>query len=517
MAIHAFGPFRLDAEAEILFRDAEPVPIGRRAVALLRVLLQHPGEPVSKDALIESAWSGLAVEESNLTVQIAVLRRTLGKEAGGTRWIETLPRRGYRFIGPRVTIEVADQPTKFPAEATPLAPAKKPTIAVLPFQNLSDDPGQEYFADGMVEEITTGLSRIKWLFVTSRSSSFIYKNKQVMVKEVADKLGARYVLEGSVRKSGNRIRITAQLIDAETDTHLWAEQYDRLIEDVFVMQDEITMCVIGAIEPSLRKAEIDRVKRQRPKNLNAYDLVLRSLPFVFAHLPKDSAMAIPLLEDALNLQPDYAAAHAFLGWCLHHRFARGGLYEKDRIAAIRHARAAVALGNDDATALAVAAQVIARDEHDTTTALKLFDRALALSNSNVFALSLSAGTLAWMGKAELAIERAQRALRLCPFDFYNFRSHYALAIAHFSCQRYTDALDAARSALNANPRFSTARAVLAAALLRVGRMGEGKAAAQEVLESEPTFTIHALSLVAGLEPAVFKSFADTWRELGLPH
>jgi TolB-like protein len=166
-------------------------------------------------------------------------------------------------------------------DAATAAFTDKPSIAVLPFQNMSGDPEQEYFADGMVEEIITGLSRIKWLLVISRNSSFIYKNKPVAVKEVADKLGVRYVLEGGVRKAGNRVRITAQLIDAKTGAHLWAEQYDRLLEDVFAMQDEITMCVIGAIEPNLRKAEIDRIKRQRPSNLNAYDLVLRSLPFCF--------------------------------------------------------------------------------------------------------------------------------------------------------------------------------------------------------------------------------------------
>jgi TolB-like protein len=280
MAIHVFGPFRLDAEAEILFRGADLVPIGRRAVALLRVLLESPGEPVSKDALMEGAWAGLAVEESNLTVQIATLRRALGEEPGGERWIETLPRRGYRFRGPTATKEVGDQSSKLSAEPPAFAASDKPSIAVLPFQNMSGDPEQEYFADGMVDEIITGLSRIKWLSVISRSSTSIYKDKPALIKEVADKFGVRYVLEGGVRRSGNRVRITAQLIGGKTDTHLWAEQYDGVLGDVFTLQDEITMSVVGAIEPSLWKAEIDRIKRQRPKNLNAYDLVLRSLPFV---------------------------------------------------------------------------------------------------------------------------------------------------------------------------------------------------------------------------------------------
>jgi len=388
---------------------------------------------------------------------------------------------------------------------------------VLPFQNMSGDPEQEYFVDGMVDEIITGLSRIKWLPVISRNSTFIYKNKPVAIKEVVDKLGVRYVLEGGVRKSGNRVRITAQLIDGKTDTHLWAEQYERVLEDVFALQDEITMCVIGAIEPSLWRAEIDRIKRQRPTNLNAYDLLLRSVPYVLGHVPKESEPAIPLLEEALKLQPDYAAAHAFLGRCLHHRYARAGLREEDRIAAIRHSRAAVVHGSDDATALATAAHIIALTEHDTTTALKLFDRALELSNSNVFALSFSAVTLGWMGRTELAVERAERALRLSPFDFYNFRVHHALALVHFFNRRYADAVDAAQRAVHANPNFSTAHAVLGAALLRAGHAAEAKAAARAVLEHEPAFAIGGVRQVAGqLEPAVFGPLAQAWREIGLP-
>ena len=233
----------------------------------------------------------------------------------------------------------------------------------------------------MVDEIITGLSRIKGLSVVSRNSSFIYKSRPVTITEVAEKFGVRYVLEGGC-KGRQCILISAQLIDAKTDTHLWAEQYDRVLEDVFALQDEITMCVVGAMEPSLRKAKIERVKRQRPTNLNAYDLLLRALPFLLTHIPSDSAIAIPLLEEALALQPDYAAAHAFLSRCLHHRYTRAAARrEEDRAAAIRHARSAVAYGSDDATALAVAAQIIAWEEHDTATALNLFDRALDLSGS----------------------------------------------------------------------------------------------------------------------------------------
>jgi adenylate cyclase len=400
--------------------------------------------------------------------------------------------------------------------ALPSAASRRPSITVLPFQNMSGDPEQEYFADGMVDEIITGLSRIKWLSVVSRNSSYIYKNKPVVMKDVAAKLGVRYVLEGGVRKSGNRVRITAQLIDAETDAHLWAEQYDRLLDDVFALQDEITMCVVGAIEPSVRKAEINRIKRQRPETFTAYDLLLRSQQFVFAGMPAEAAKAIVLLEEALKLEPDYSAAHAYLSWCFHSRFGRGGLREEDRLAAVSHAREAVALGNDDATALAIAALVLAYDGHEISTALKTFDRALELSNSNVFALCWNAAILAWIGKTEWAIERAQRALRLGPFDSLIWRAHHALSIAYFHGHRYGEAADAARSVIAANPGYSIPRAILAAALVRLERLDEAKAMAETVMEREPSFTIHGTARYSELEPAVFRPFAEAWREAGLP-
>ncbi len=516
MAIHAFGPFRLDSEAEILFRGSEALPLGRRAVALLRALVDRCGKPVSKDALIEAAWPGLAVEESNLTVQIAALRRVLAEEPGGDRWIETLPRRGYRFIGP-LPSEATAQTIGSQVEGAPRqALRERPSIAVLPFTNMSGDPEQDYFADGTVEEIITGLSRIKWLSVISRNSSFIYKNKPVDVMEVAEKLGVRYVLEGGIRKSGHRIRITAQLIDATTDAHLWADQYDRVVEDVFALQDEITMCVVGAIEPSLRKAELERVKRQRPNSFTAYDLLLRSQQFVFAGMPSEAAKAIPLLENALQLDPDYSAAHAYLSWCFHSRFGRGGLREEDRLAAIHHARAAVRLGNDDATALAISALVLAYDGHDTVTALKLFDRAMELSNCNMFVLCWSAAILAWTGRTELAIERAQLALRLGRFDQLNWRANHALSVAYFSSQRYAEAAEAAQNVVEANPVYSLPRAILAGALIHLRKPDEAKATAQTVLEREPSFTIRGTARYAELDPAVFKPFADAWRAVGLP-
>lgn len=336
------------------------------------------------------------------------------------------------------------------------------------------------------------------------------------MREVAEKLGVRYALEGGVRKFGNRIRITAQLIEVETDTHLWAEQFDRPLEDVFALQDDITMCVVGAIEPSLRKVEVERVKRQRPSNFSAYDLLLRSQQLVFAGMPDEATRAIPMLEEALNLEPNYSAAHAYLAWCYHSRFGRGGLREEDRIAAVRHARVAISLGNDDATALAIAALALAYDDHDTSTALEVFDRALELSSCNMFALCWNAAILAWTGRIDLAIERASLALKLGPFDPLNWRANHALSVAYFHGRRYREAADAARKVVDANPVYSLPRALLAAALIRLGRSDEARAMAQTVLEREPSFTIRGTARYSELDPDVFGPFVEAWRAVGLP-
>lgn len=520
--IYQFEDYSLDIDRQELRRGSELVDVEPQVLDLLQYLIRNRERVVSKDDLIEHVWHGRIVSESTLTSRITTARHAIGDSGDHQRLIRTIPRKGIRFVG-----EVrGGQDTNTGNDATDIERPDfsatvrrlpdKPAIAVLPFTNMSGDPEQEYFADGMVDELITGLSRIKWLLVVSRNSSLSYKNKPVTVAEVAQALGVRYVLEGSVRKSGNRVRITAQLIDAGTFTNLWADKYDRLLEDIFALQDEITMCVIGAIEPNLRKAEIDRVKRQRPSNLDAYDFLLRSLPFVFTRMPKEAAMAIPLLERALEIEPDYSAAHAFLSWCLHARFARGEQREEDRIAAIHHAHAAISCGSDDATTLSVAAFVIALDEHETSTALSLFDRALELSSSNNFALSCSAFVLAFMGKSEIAIERAQLALRLSPFDSSNFRSYLALAVAHFHAKRYHDAKNAARSSVDALPNGSFNRAILAAALIRLGQVDDARAAAQSAMELQPFFSIRGSATVFELEPAVFRPLADAWREVGLP-
>ena len=234
----------------------------------------------------------------------------------------------------------------------------------------------------MVEDIITGLSRIKWLFVIARNSTFTYKGRAVDVKQVGRELGVRYVLEGSVRKAADRVRITGQLIDAATGAHVWAERYDRKFDDIFALQDEITISVVGAIEPSLRLAEIERVKRKRPDSLDAYDLVLRAHTDVYSRMPERSKKALVFLERALALDPNYALAHACAAECHHTLFLRGGLREENRAAAIRHAQVAIANGQDDALALTLAGFVLGMDAHDRAAAFAAFEAALAVSPSS---------------------------------------------------------------------------------------------------------------------------------------
>jgi TolB-like protein len=516
-AIYTFGPFRLDVAAGILFRGAEPVALGQRAVALLHMLLQGAGTPISKDALIESAWSGLAIEESNLTVQIAALRRVFAEEPGGGNWIKTLPRRGYRYVGPVVAKEQHSRGAAANAQAAPaLALPEKPSLAVLPFTNMSGDPDQEYFADGMVEDIITGLSRIKWLFVVARNSTFTYKGQSVSVNRVGRELGVRYLLEGSVRKAGRRVRITGQLVEAETGVHIWAERYDRPLGDIFALQDEITLNVVGAIEPSLREAEIERVKRKRPENLDAYDLVLRALPHVFLAMPAEAAKAMPLLERALTIEADYAGAYGLLAWCHQIFFVRHGFNKASHDAAIRHARAAVAYGRDDATALALGGFVISLIEHDRATAFEAFEQALAISPSSSFALFFGSVALAYAGEAERAVDWAGRALRISPFDRLNYFSYHALAVGHFLRGRYDEAAHAARHAVQSIPSLSVSHSLLAAALAKLGRIEEAKAVSLQVLALDPSFSAARFCAAIGLPTALAESIADAWSAAGLP-
>ena len=510
---YEFGPFRLDADAEILFRGAQPIVLGRRAVALLRLLLERAGAPVSKDALFEAAWPGMAVEDSNLTVQVATLRRVFEEAGADANWIETMPRRGYRYVGPAVATGEA---AAAPAPAAPPSLPDKPSVAVLPFTNLSGDPEQEYFADGMVEDIIAGLSRIKWLFVIARNSSFVYKGSAVDVKRVGRELGVRYLLQGSSRKDGRRVRISAQMIEAENGSVLWTERFERSLDDVFALQDEIALNVVSAIEPSLRRAEGERLKRKRPDSLDAYDLVLQAQPDVDSGMPAQVTKALGLLERALALDPAYALAHANAAMCHHCLFLRNGLQEEDRSASVRYAQAAIAHGRDDPPALTLAGFSIGMDGHDRAAAFIALEAALAISPSSALTYILGSVMMAWGGESERAIEWSERGMRLSPLDPWAFAAYDAQALSHFNLGRYDKAAHAAYKSVHANPAHSITYVQLAAALTKLGRMDEAKAAAAKVLELHPTFRYSRQFAGVDCAPALAAAMSEALRTVGLP-
>jgi TolB-like protein len=397
-----------------------------------------------------------------------------------------------------------------------LALPDKPSLAVLPFQNMTGDAEQEYFVDGMVQEIITALSRIRWLFVIARNSSFTYKGLTVDVKQVGRELGVRYVLEGSVRKGGGRVRITAQLIEARTGAHVWADRFDGSVEDVFDLQDRVASSVAGVIEPALRQAEIERAQRKRPESLDAYDLYLRAFPIAFATTPQTVDKALDLLERAVEIASDYAAAHALIAWCQHTRYLWGGLAGDVRLGALRHARIAIAAGGDDATALAIAAFVIGIFERDYDTAFSGFARSLALSPSSALALGLSSLIRAWGGDEAKAVEHAERALRLSPFDPLSYLPYVALAYAHFFAGRFEEAAAAAGQAEHANPRFSIPALLRAGALTRLDRKNEVAMSVHRLLELVPDFTISGYLALNFTSPERLALLAEALREVGLP-
>jgi TolB-like protein len=338
-----FGRFRLDLARRELRRDERLVRLGSRALNILCLLASAGGKVVSKDELMERVWAGVVVEEHNIQVHISALRRALAEDGDGESWIVTVAGRGYRLL------RAPDPPVANNTAAEPSAPGpEQPSLAVLPFLNLSGDPEQEYFADGMVEEIITALSRIRWLSVTARNSSFTYKSQNVDVKRVGRELGVRYVLEGSVRKSGNRVRIACQLIDAASGAHLWADHFDGPLEDVFDLQDKVASSVAGVIEPALQEAETARSTGRPMTDLTAYDLYLRAHAMIWSSASQ-IPVALGLLEQAITRDPDYGPALAYAAMCCYRLCLDGSGTdpEGDRRKGIDFARRALETAGDD--------------------------------------------------------------------------------------------------------------------------------------------------------------------------
>jgi len=395
----------------------------------------------------------------------------------------------------------------------PWARASQPSIAVMSFQDMSGESEHEFYADGVVEDIVVGLSRIKWLIVIARSSTLTYKGKLVDVRQVGRELGVHYVLQGSVRRTGRNVRITVQLVDAETGKQVWADKFDGKQDDVFDLQDQITDRVVGIVEPNVQRSEIERSRRRRPERLDAYTLHLRALPYVTARMPDQVNLALPLLHQALRLDPDYAAAHALLALCHMLRYARAGFNPADRSAALEHAHAAIADSTDDATTVAAAGfAMLFSEEQDA--GIGEIDRALSLNPSCATALYLGAQVHAIAGHGEIATFLADRALRLSPFDPLAFEAHLALGETALRQGRYNDAAACFARAARANVNFSTCYFFQAMAMVLADYGADPGRVVRRGMELEPDFRVRFV-YESGIAPPIAEKLVEGSRLLGL--
>jgi adenylate cyclase len=390
----------------------------------------------------------------------------------------------WRWVGAGSTIPTASE---VPALELP----DKPSIAVLPFENMSGDPEQEYFADGMVEEIITALSRLKWLFVIARNSSFTYKGRSVDIRQVASELGVRYVLEGSVRKAGNKVRITGQLIDAATGVHLWADRFDGDMEDIFDLQDEITTSVVGAIEPRLRLAEVERSRRKQTKNLDAYDLYLRAFPHVEAVTIDDNIEALALLEKAIAIDPNFAPAMAYAAWCYEQRVVRGWstAEESDIEKGVKLARAAIAADGEDATAVGTAGFVLLMLGREFDAGLAALQRALDLSPNSALLSMLFGWANIFAGDVDVALASYERARRLSPNAPNAYFFLVGIGMVHLLSGRYDEAAEITSKSAVLNADWDTTYWVLAPAYGYLGRAEDAKTAIARLLALAPGSTV----------------------------
>src|SRR5215813_3930098 len=393
----------------------------------------------------------------------------------------------------------------------------RPSIAVLPFQTFTVDPEQEYFADGVVEDIITALSRFKSLFVIARNSSFVYKGRSPDIREVGRDLGVRYVLEGSVRKA-QRVRITGQLIDATTGGHIWADRFDGTLGDIFELQDQVTETVVGAIAPQLERAEIERAKRKPTDSLDAYDYYLWGMTNLHRGTSESIGEALTQFDRALQLDPNFASAHAMAAWCHFWRKVNGWMTDPPREIAegARLARRAVELGGDDAVALTRGGHALAHLADEVDGGIALIDRALVLNPNLASAWFLGGFLRAWNGDSDGAIEHFARAMRLSPLDPETYRMQAGMAVAHLFAGRFDDASSWAEKSVRQMPSFLMVAAVLAASHALAGRMDEAKRAISRVQQLDPTLRVATLAEWLPIRrPENLATFADGLRRAGL--
>lgn len=458
---------------------------------LLAHLIRHRDRVVSKDDLLKSVWHGRVISESALFNRINAARSAIGDTGVQQRLIKTLPRRGVRFVG--TVHEEECRPAETGSQKASAGMTEKPSIAILPFVNLSGDPDQDYFIDGVVEDIITALSRNRGFFVIARNSSFTYKGKAVDTKRVARELGVRYVLEGSVRKSDKRVRVTGQFIEAESGRHLWADRFDGDLDDIFELQDQLVTSVVGAIAPQLEKAEIDRARRDMTSNLAAYDLYLRGLASWNRWTQDENAKALQLFKAAIAKDGDFSTPYGLAASC--HQFAKANSwplrFDKEEIS--RLIERAADVGTDDAVALCWAGHVHAYFFGDLERALLLIDRALELDVNLAAAWQRSGWVRGYAGDPDGAIASLNKAIRLNPLDPRVFLTQSAMAFAHFVAGRDEEAARWAAMALRVKPNWMPALRMAIASNAMRDDSGCARAALEAYLEIDPSVTITRLS------------------------
>jgi TolB-like protein len=511
----SFGRFRIDLDRRELTRDGVRVALGSRALDILCVLAGANGEIVSKDKLMRRVWPDVAVEEGNIHVHVSALRKALEDGKDAQTYVVTVPGRGCRLVGLRPVSSIGRSGDTGKTLAVP----DKPSIAVLPFANLSCDPEQEYFADGIVEEITTALSRIGWLFVIARNSSLAFKGRAVDVKEIGRQLGVRYVLEGSIRKAVNRVRVTAQLIDAGGGAHLWADRFDGSLEDVFELQDQITAKVVGAIAPKMEQAEMERAKRKPTDSLDAYDYYLRGMASTYLGTKDAIAEALALFNEAIERDPDFGTAQGMAAWCHLWRHVNGWTINRsEEEAQTRYlAQRAAVIGKDDAVALCFGGLALARVTHDCEGGIALIDRALALNPNLAAAWNASGWVRAFLGETDVAIEHVQRAIRLSPLDPLMFVMYQVTGHAHFIAGRYGEAALWAGKSLREHPNFLATIRLSAASHALSGRLDLARNAVVRARELDPAVRLSNLKdRVGPFRPEDFSRYRDALQMAGLP-
>ena len=482
-----FGPFVLNPGTGTLLRQGEPVPIGYRAFRLLTAFLDRPGEVLTKSDLIDEAWEGAAVEEGNLSVQIASLRKLLGQSPEGEDWIATIPRVGYRFAG---QVDRGATGTGRDTSPSPVTePGGGPSIAVLPFVNLSNDPAQDYFADGMVEDIITGLSRLRWLFVIARNSTYAYKGTAPDVRQVASDLGVRYVLEGSVRRAGDQLRVTSQLIDASTGAQVWAERYDRAATDVFAVQDEITESVVASIEPQLYAAENRRFQSKPPGSLDAWGHVMRAMPRIWTWGEEDSETALEDLRRAIAIEPDYARAHSLLAWTYITGSHMGWVSFADVFSlALESERRSVEFDGEDPWAH-LALGYVHMLSRRFKPAIEELEETIRLNPNFALGHMVLGSAHGFGGAGDDGLQHLALGMRLSPRDPHQSFYLSACAICHFVAGRYQECATLNRRAVLLRPRFTSAWRSLAASAGIAGDIDSAAAALAETRQLQPELSV----------------------------